>query len=85
MAAELFTDLDAFNQFAKLHLSQAQNGLTLEEGLAAFRAYQDELARFKKETQPALDELDASGGSELDIEKIIAEGRKRLTEEGITN
>jgi hypothetical protein len=35
-----------------------------------------------REVGPALDQLDAGGGTELDIEAIIAEGRRRFAAEG---
>ncbi len=85
MATELFADLEAFNQFAREHLIGEQSGLSLEEGLSAYRGYQESLDRFKSDIQPALDELDSGRGTLLDIEQIIAEGRRRLAAEGIVD
>ena len=89
MTIQFANDLVAFNRFVEEQLGSndppLSNGtpLSLEEGLAVFRTYQEELARFHQEIQPAIDELNAGDGTVLDMEAIIAEGRRRLAEEGI--
>ena len=74
-----------FNQFVVERLSVTGADLSLEESVAAFRAYQAEIDRCRKAIQPAIDELDAGGGSELDIQSIIARGKAMLASEGITD
>ena len=66
------------------HLSVTDADLSLDESVAAFRAYQAEIDHCRKVIQPAIDELNAGGGSELDIQSIIARGKAMLASEGIT-
>jgi len=73
-----------FSRFVTEQISDQMAGLSLEESLAAFRLYQAELNRLRDEIQPALDELDESGGTDLDVGSIIARGRQKLAEEGIS-
>ena len=83
MSTESPNDFQDFNKFVTEHLSDHASNLSLEEGVAAFRAYQSELARCREEIKPAIDELDETGGTDLDIDAIIARGKKKLAEEGI--
>ena len=73
-----------FSRFVNEQMSDQMDGLSLEESLAAFRVYQKELSRFKNKIQPALDELNESGGSDLEMDSIITRGRQQLAEEGIS-
>lgn len=78
------TDLESFHKFVGGLLKQGKNKLTLKEGLAAYREYQNELKRLREELQPAL-EQSARGESEpLDIEAMKAEVTKKLADQGIT-
>ena len=83
MAAALIDDLQAFNRFVDERLDGDGGRMSLEEGLAVFRRYQEELRSIRQKIGPALDQLDAGGGTELDIEAIIAEGRRRFAAEGM--
>ncbi len=59
--------------------------MTADEAVVAFRHYQRQLAQFKRDVQPAVDELDAGKATELDVSSIISEGRKILSDEGSTD
>jgi hypothetical protein len=83
MSTETPNDFHDFNRFVAEQLADRTVDLSLEESVAAFRAYQSELARCREQLQPAIDELDSTGGSNLDVEAIIARGKQKLAEEGI--
>ncbi len=83
--ASVQNEFHDFSRFVTEHMSIQMATLSLEESLAAFRIYQAELNRFRDEIQPALDELDESGGTDLDMGSIIARGKKQLAEEGISD
>lgn len=84
MSTETPSDFRDFNRFVTEQLAGRDTELSLEESVAAFRAYQSELACCRDELQPALDELDATGGIALDMNTIIARGKQQLAEEGIS-
>jgi hypothetical protein len=84
MATKTPTDYLDFNRFVVERLSKSDSDISLEESVAAFRAYQSEIARCRRDIQSAINELDAGGGSELDIQSIIARGREMLAAEGVT-
>lgn len=73
-----------FNQFVVERLSSTASDLSLEESVAAFRAYQAELEKCRNALKPAIDELDSGDGSQLDMKTIIARGKAMLAKEGIT-
>ena len=83
MATDSSNEFQKFNDFVSQQLAGRDEELSLEESVAAFRAYQAELARCREELQPPIDELDTNGGTELDIDAIIARGRRQLEQEGI--
>jgi hypothetical protein len=72
-----------FNQFVVERLSTSGSDLSLEESVAAFRAYQAELSSCRQALKPAIEELDSGGGSQLDMKSIIARGKAMLANEGI--
>ena len=80
MSTEMPSDFQDFNRFVAEQLVGRNADLSLEESVAAFRAYQRELARCRNELQPALEELDATGGVSLDMDAIIARGKQQLAE-----
>jgi len=84
MSTETQGDFREFNRFFTEQLAGQETELSLEESVAAFRAYQSELARCHDELQPAIDELDANGGIALEMDAIIAGGKQHLAEEGIS-
>ncbi len=77
-------ELPAFGEFVQLLTGQGKS-MTAEEAVVAFRRYQEQLAQFKKETQPAVDAFDAGLGSELDIYQILEQAKQQLADEGIAD
>ena len=84
MSTETQGDFREFKRFVTERLAGRKTELSLEESVAAFRAYQSELSRCRDELQPAIDELGATGGIALDMDAIIVRGKEQLTEEGIS-
>lgn len=84
MATNTPSEFHDFNRFVTERLANVDSGLSLEESVAAFRAYQAELEKCHEALQPAIDEMDETGGTVLDMESIIARGKQMLAEEGIT-
>lgn len=81
MATNTPSEFHDFNRFVTERLANVESSLSLEESVAAFRAYQAELKKCREALQPAMDE---TGGTVLDMESIIARGKQMLAEEGIT-
>ena len=84
MSTENPSEFHDFNRFVTERLSATKADLSLEESVAAFRAYQSELAKCREALKPALNELDGTGGSLLDMASIIARGKQMLADEGIS-
>ena len=84
MSTELTTERDAFNAFIDQRFgSQQVDGISLEDALAEFRAYQRELLALKASLNKA-EESSARGESKpLDVDDVIRRGRERLAAEGI--
>jgi hypothetical protein len=66
-------------------MSIERDQLDFEEGTVRAREYAEQLARCRAELKPALAELDADGGTDLDIEEIIEKGREILASEGVVD
>lgn len=81
MATNVERQVDAFSQLMSERLTERD--LTIEQCVAAYRAYQAELQRFQSDIAPALAQLDTGRGTPLDIEAIIERGRAILASEGI--
>lgn len=83
MSTNTPSEFHDFNRFVTERLANVDSGLSLEESVAAFRAYQAELKKCREALKPAIDEMDETGGTVLDMELIIARGKQMLAEEGI--
>ncbi len=79
------SDLHNFYHFLGLRIESGPIGISPEESVQAFRAYQEELIQLRAELKPALDCLDQGEGKEIDFEKLEKEIVQRLAEAGITN
>ena len=80
------TELESFHRFLTAHLEGGGKGLSPEESLSAFRAYQRDLVRLQKEIQPAVERFHrGEGGHELDYDAIRQDVTQRLTEKGMTD
>ena len=78
MATESPSELEAFQAFLNRQLADGDPGLTPEESVEAFRAYQRDLERLREEIGPALERSRRGESEPLDMDDIKARGRKRL-------
>ncbi len=85
MAAQSPGELESFHRFLTEQLADGRGDLTLEESVAAFRAYQRDLERIRKDIQRAVQRYRRGEGRELDYEAIKEEVTARLAERGITD
>jgi hypothetical protein len=84
MATGTCREIDTFYQFLGTQIQEGSVDLSPEECVAAFRAYQRELDRLKKELQPGLDRIErGEPGIPFDAEDVKRRGRERLAREGI--
>jgi hypothetical protein len=85
MAGRPVRELESFHRFLTEQLADGRDDLTVEESVAAFRAYQADLERLRKDIQPAVQRHRRGEGRELDYEAIKDEVTARLAERGITD
>jgi len=84
MSTDQASDWAAFNQFVQHELGSNLNGLTLEDSLTAFRAYQHDLESLRTKLQVA-EEQSARGESKpLDRDAFWKRVDNRLDEKGIS-
>ncbi|MGY8770234.1 MAG: hypothetical protein ACKVH8_17595 [Pirellulales bacterium] len=77
-------ELPDFSQFVQRLDGRGEN-MSADQSVVAFRHYQQQLAQLKAEIQPAIDELDAGLGKELDMNSIIDRVKSDLAKEGIVD
>ena len=82
---ETQTELEAFHKFIGELLKKGKRKLPAEESLVAFREYQQELERLRKEIRPALERSLFGESKPFDPEDIIRRAKERLAEKGITD
>jgi hypothetical protein len=86
MATEISqNDMQSFYEFLGRRLQDGAGGLTPEESVREFRAYQTELARFKQETQLALEQSARGESKPLDLDALMRRVRARLANDGIAD
>ena len=85
MATNLQNELESFHRFLGDKLQNGASGLSPEQAVEGFRAYQRDLERFKQDTQQSLEESARGESSPLDIDDVIERGRNRLVEESNGN
>jgi hypothetical protein len=79
-------DMQSFYEFLGRRLQGGGAGdLTPEQSVREFRAYQTELARFKEETQPALEQSARGESKPLDLDALMKRVRARLADDGIAD
>jgi Arc/MetJ-type ribon-helix-helix transcriptional regulator len=77
MSAAPPTELELFHRFLGEKISNGSRDLALEEAVKAFRDYQEQLARLRREIQPALE-----GSLRGECQPFDAEALKqRITEQ----
>lgn len=86
MSTQIPSELESFHQFLTDQLAAGGTGLSPEESLEAFRAHQRDLARLKRDIQPAVQRFQrGEAGRELDYDAVKQDVTQRLTEKGITD
>jgi hypothetical protein len=83
MSTDLITDWDAFNAFVDARLGRVRSGLSLEDALSEFRAYQRELVDARAKIREARQSSARGESVELDIDRLIQEVNSDLASEGI--
>lgn len=77
-------ELPALGQFIDGLIANGST-MTADQAFVAFREYQQQLDGLRQQLQPALDELDAGGGEELDLRGIFEKVKQQLADEGTAN
>ncbi len=86
MSTDPCREIETFYQFLGERLLEGSVNLSPEESVEAFRAYQRDLERLRKELEPALDRFDrGESANSFDAEDVKRRGRERLAREGITD
>jgi hypothetical protein len=83
MVPNFLSDRDAFNAFLEKRLSKISSGLSLEDVLVEFRAYQQELAAVQAKIQEAKDSSRRGESQELNVEELFHEITEEMAAEGI--
>lgn len=83
MSREAVTELHHFHEFLGQQLQGDGTPMTVEESVHAFRAYQHDLERFRRDCEPALAESALGQSQPLDVDEIVARGRQRAAGRGI--
>lgn len=83
MSTDLSSDWTAFNQFVSERLSGNLNGMTLEESLAEFRAYQEDLMAIRAKLKISEEQSARGESSELDMDEFFQELDAELDKRGI--
>jgi hypothetical protein len=76
-------ELAAFHEFVGAQVNRAAQ-LTPEEAVEAFRVYQNDLARFHKESRAAAEEIENGLTTPLDVAALKRRVREQLAARGIT-
>lgn len=83
MSTDLSSDWTAFNLFVSEQLSGNLNGMTLEESLAKFRAYQEDLTAIRAKLKISEEQSARGESSELDMDEFFRELDAELDKRGI--
>lgn len=83
MAGQASTELQTFVRFLDEQIQSGRDGLSPEEGLAEFRAWQEDVRRLREELRPALERAARGEGREIDFDALIQRGREQLIRAGI--
>lgn len=85
MNTEQAAELEAFRAFVDHELGNGTSCSTVDELVAKFRDYQQDLDRFRKETESALEESARGESKPLDVDALKDRVVERLAEEGVTD
>jgi hypothetical protein len=86
MSTDACREIEIFYQFLGNQIQEGSVDLSPEECVEAFRAYQRDLDRLKREIEPGIDRFDrGEPGIPFDADDVKRRGRERLAREGITD
>ena len=73
--------IQAFYQFLGRRLDGGDGDLTPEQSVREFRLYQEELARFLRETEPAVTQSQRGETRPLDVDAVMLRVQQRLQQQ----
>ncbi len=82
MSTDFAFERDAFNAFLDQGFVVSEGDATLEEAIAAFRAYQSDLERLKKKLEPSLEQANRGEARPLDLDAVLQRVRQRMDQRG---
>ncbi|MGL4514071.1 MAG: hypothetical protein ACRCT8_13350 [Lacipirellulaceae bacterium] len=65
-------DLDAFLEFVANRLGDGARRMPLEDAVASFHRYRDQLARLREHLRPSIEQADRGEVRPLDLEALFA-------------
>jgi hypothetical protein len=83
MSDGLPIEREAFNAFLDQRFVVSGTDATLEQALAAFRAYQRDLEHLKQKLQPSIEQADRGEARPLDHDSLMQRVRDRIDQHGI--
>jgi hypothetical protein len=83
-AADVETELEEFRRFLDKQMTRGVGNVSVDAVLGAFRHYQNELRRLRKELDEASARCDRGEAMEWNLEEAKAELRRRLAAKGVT-
>lgn len=79
------TEIESFHRFLGEAIRNGGRDLTIDESVAEFRAYQEELRRFNQQLEASLEEARRGEAEPLDVDALKAEIQRDLADEGISD
>jgi hypothetical protein len=77
------TELQAFHCFIGRSLQNGASGLTVDNSVAEFRAYQEELERCREAIRPALEASLRGESKPFDVNEVMQVVERRLAQQGV--
>jgi hypothetical protein len=85
MSTDTLSELDQFQHYLDRLRASGDCRMSLDECVADFRLYQEELERCRAAVREALESSARGEGEAWDLEEMLRRGRERLAEKGITD
>jgi hypothetical protein len=83
MSTSALTEIESFHRFLGEAIQNGARHLTIDESVAEFRAYQEELRRFNKPLQESVEQARRGEARPLDVDTLKDEIRRELADEGL--
>ena len=77
--------LHSFYEYLGRRLESGRQEISPEESVKEYRAYLDELERFRQRVQTSVDQADRGEAKPLDHDALMQRVSERLAKEGITD